>query len=348
MIIVGDRTIGDGSPAFVAAEVGINHNGDMGLAHKLIDAAADSGADGVKFQNYVTQDFVADPTITYSYVSRGTTVVESQHELFTRCELGSDDLAVLADHAVERGLTFFSTPTSEEGVAAVIAAGARILKNGSDFLGHLPLIAAMGRSGLPTILSTGMATIAEIDDAVRTFHDAGGTDIVLLHCTSTYPTEPAEVRLRRIPALRELFGCPVGFSDHTAGTAAAIGAVALGACVVEKHFTLDKDLPGPDHRFSADPAELRALVDGIRAVEAGLGDASVGPAPSELEGRRDFRLSCVAAGDLPAGHRVGPGDIVFRRPGSGLPPKDREVVIGRQLVRAVAAGHVFTTEDWGG
>src|SRR5207245_9324541 len=188
------------------------------------------------------------------------------------------------------------------------------------------------------MLSTGMATIAEIDDAVRTFHDVGGTDIVLLHCTSTYPTEPADVRLRRIPALRELFCCLVGVSDHTAGTAAAIGAVALGACVVEKHFTLDKDLPGPDHRFSADPAELRALVDGIRVVESGLGDASVGPAPSELDGRRDFRLSCVAARDFPAGHRVGPDDIVFRRPGSGLPPKDREVVIGRELVQAGPAG----------
>lgn len=348
MIVVGQRSIGEGSPAFVAAEVGINHNGDMGLAHKLIDAAADAGADGVKFQNYATEDFVADPTITYSYVSRGATVTESQHDLFTRCELGSDDLSALADHAVERGLTFFSTPTSEEGVAAVIAAGARILKNGSDFLGHLPLVAAMARSGLPTILSTGMATIAEIDDAVRTFHDAGGTDLVLLHCTSTYPTDPADVRLRRIPALHTLFGCPVGFSDHTAGTAAAIGAVALGACVIEKHFTLDKDLPGPDHRFSADPAELRALVDGIRVVEHALGDASLGPALSELEGRRDFRLSCVAARDLPSGHRVGAADVVFRRPGSGLPPKARGVVVGRELVRPVSAGHVFIAEDWGG
>jgi N-acetylneuraminate synthase/N,N'-diacetyllegionaminate synthase len=342
---LGTRAIGDGAPCFVAAEVGINHNGDLALAHRLIDEAAAAGADGVKFQSYRTEDFISDRSLEYEYVSEGRPVREPQFDMFKRYELPVAALAELRAHCDERGVVFFATPTSERGIDELAAAGAPLLKNGSDYLGHLPLVRAMGRSGIPTVLSTGMATLADVDEAVRAFRDAGGRELVLLHCTSSYPTPPGEVNLRAIPVLATAFGCPVGFSDHTDGVVAAIGAVASGACFVEKHFTLDRTLPGPDHRFSSDPAELTALVSAIREVEAELGSGEVGPTASEERGRDEFRLSCAAAAALPVGHELTGDDIVYRRPGSGLPPAAVSLLVGRRLARAVAAGAAIVPAD---
>jgi N,N'-diacetyllegionaminate synthase len=338
---LGGRLIGRGQPCFIAAEVGINHNGDVGLAHRLIDAAADAGADAVKFQSYRTEDFLSDETLSYEYESEGRKRTESQFAMFKRNELTSDQLAELQSHCEDRGVVFFSTPTSVEGVAELARTGSRLLKNGSDFLVHLPVIRAMAETGLPTVLSTGMATLGEIDDAVRAFRDAGGTDLVLLHCTSSYPAPAEDVHLRKIPTLASAFGCPVGFSDHTDGVSAAVASIPLGSCFLEKHFTLDRSLPGPDHRFSADPAELLALVSAVRAAESMLGDSAVGPSESEAEGRLNFRLSCVAARDLRAGQQLTEGDVAFRRPGTGLAPKANAWLIGRALRIDVPAGTVF-------
>ncbi len=337
----GGRQIGDGAPCFIAAEVGLNHNGDVGVAHALVDAAADAGADGVKFQNFSTEDFISDRTVTYEYVSEGRTVRESQYDMFKRYELPDEAWTELRDHCLDRGVVFFATPTGEHGLRQLVELDAPLLKNGSDYLVHLPLIRAMAQTGIPTVLSTGMSTAAEIDDAVAAFREAGGRDLVLLHCTSSYPTPPEDVNLRRIPALARRYGLPVGLSDHTWGTVAAVGAVALGACFVEKHFTLDRALPGPDHRFSSDPTELRALVDAVRTIEANLGDAEPGPAASELAGRRDFRISCVAARRLPVGHRVSEADVSFRRPGSGIPPKDVQLLVGKTLHEPLEPGDLF-------
>ena len=259
VVRVGERLVGEGQPCFLAAEVGINHNGDMDLAHRSIDAAAEAGADAVKFQNYHTEDFVSDRSLTYEYVSQGKTVVESQYDMFKRCELAAAQLRELREHCDRRGVVFFSTPTSEKGIQELLELGVPLLKNGSDYLVNLSLIRAMARTALPTVISTGMATLDDVKDAVEAFRGAGGKDLVLLHCTSSYPTPPGDVHLRKISALSAAFDCAVGFSDHTNGTVAAIGSVALGACMIEKHFTLDKNLPGPDHRFSADPGELRML-----------------------------------------------------------------------------------------
>jgi N-acetylneuraminate synthase/N,N'-diacetyllegionaminate synthase len=220
-----------------------------------------------------------------------------------------------------------------------------LLKNGSDYLTHLPLLRAMARTGLPTMISTGMATFDEIDQAVRAFRGAGGRDLALLHCVSVYPAAPEDVHLRKIPALAEAFGCPVGFSDHTEGVVAAIGAVLTGACVIEKHFTLDRGLPGPDHAFSSDLDEFRALAKGVRVAEKLGGEARLGPAPSEASGRDQYRLSCVAMRDLPGGHTLGEGDMAFRRPGTGIPPAQAELLVGRRLRRAVAAGSPLSAGD---
>jgi N-acetylneuraminate synthase/N,N'-diacetyllegionaminate synthase len=346
-ILIGSRRIGRGAPCFLVAEAGINHNGDIALAHKMIDAAAAAGADAVKFQNYRTEEFISDRALTHQYVSQGKSVVESQWELFKRCELSFAAFAELKQHCDEKQLIFFSTPSSEAGLNDLLRLGVPLLKNGSDFLGHLPLIRAMARTGLPTVISTGMATAQEMCDAIAAFRQAGGRELVLLHCTSSYPTPPEDAHLRKIVTLREEFHCPVGFSDHTEGVVASLGAVALGGCMIEKHFTLAKDMPGPDHHFSADPSEFRELVQSVRTLERQLGRTELGPADSERENRELARLSCAAARELSAGHRLDVADIVFRRPGTGFSPARVQELTNRRLSRLVPSGKIFEAEDLG-
>jgi N-acetylneuraminate synthase/N,N'-diacetyllegionaminate synthase len=244
------------------------------------------------------------------------------------------------------GIIFFSTPTSELGVRSLQKLQSPLIKNGSDFLTNLDLIRVMARTGIPTVLSTGMAVVGEIDDAVTAFREAGGENLILLHCTSSYPTPPADINLRRIQTLAATFGCLAGFSDHSEGPTAAVGAVALGACFIEKHFTLDKTLPGPDHRFSMDPRDLREFVSAIRTIEVGLGTSQLGPTPSEALGRSDFRLSCLARCDLAAGTRLTLEHLVYKRPGTGIPPKHGAWLLDLTLRRDVRRGHIFSWSDF--
>ena len=346
MVKVGNRTIGAGQPCFIVAEVGINHNGDMALARAMIDAAVAAGADSVKFQNYRTDDFLADRSLSHTYVSQGREVTESQYDMFKRYELTPAALMECKRHCDRCGVIFHSTPTSEEGIRELVALDSLVLKNGSDFLGHLPLIQCMARTGIPSVLATGMATLAEIDDAVRAFWAAGGHELILLHCTSAYPTPPDQVHLRKMHTLAEAFGCPVGFSDHTEGVEAAIGAVALGACWIEKHFTLDHGLSGPDHSFSLDPSEFKELVKAVRCVERELGCGPIGPTVAEEVGRRNFRLSCVAAHDLACGQLLTRTDIAFMRPGIGFPPKHASWFIGQRLKYKVNKGEVLLLKQF--
>ena len=325
----------------IAAEVGINHNGDMNLARQMIDAAANAGADAVKFQNYRTESFLFDRNLTYTYHSQGREITEPQFDLFKRCELGDGELTELADHCRERGVIFFSTPTDSTGVRTAVKAGAPLLKNGSDFLQNIPLLREMAAMRLPCAVSTGMAAEDEITTAVEAYRATGGVGLILVLCTSSYPTEPKDVGLARLPLLRERFSCLVGFSDHTEGSLAAAGAAALGACFIEKHFTTDRNLPGPDHRFSADPVSFKALVESVRAMETMLGSGTLEPQSSEVESRKLFRLSCVAATDLPAGHILGEQDVSFCRPATGFPPSALPQLLGRKLACAVSCGSAF-------
>ena len=342
---IGNRLLGDGEACFLVAEAGINHGGNVEVAHRLIDAASESGADAVKFQNYRTEDFLTDRSLRYAYAWGESIIEESQYEMFLRCELPGAALAELRRHCEERDVVFFSTPTSYETLAELVDSGAPLLKNGSDFIGHLPLIRAMAETGLPTVLSTGMATIEEIADAVGAFREAGGAGLVLLHCTSAYPTAPEDVHLKKIQSLRNTFECLVGFSDHSDGSVAALGAVALGACMVEKHFTLDRHEQGPDHRFSADPDGFLELSRAVRTLEKELGHGNLGPTDAEMAGRADYRLSCVAARALPEGHRLTRADIAFHRPGTGMPPKDVDDLIGKRLMHSVPSNHPFRRAD---
>jgi N-acetylneuraminate synthase/N,N'-diacetyllegionaminate synthase len=330
----------------IIAEIGINHNGDMRLAAESIRAAKSAGADIVKFQNYYTEDFISDHKLQYTYVSEGKEITESQFNMFKRYELSDTQVLELAEICRHESILFSSTPSNEKGIAVLQKAKVAYLKNGSDYLTNLFLIQAMARTHIPTILSTGMATLAEIDDAVRAFYNAGGNDLTLLHCTSSYPTPNEDTNLRKIPVLQATFACSVGFSDHTNGITAAIGAVILGATIIEKHFTLDKKLPGPDHAFSCDPAELTALVRAVHTVEAQLGESHLGFTEGEKQSRQQFTLSCVANSDLPSGHKICVQDIQYRRPGTGVRPKYAEWLIGRTLRSDISKGQPFQLDDF--
>jgi N,N'-diacetyllegionaminate synthase len=329
----------------LVAEIGINHNGDMELAEAMIRAAKDAGADAVKFQNYQTEDFLSDHSLKYRYQSQGREVEESQFAMFKRCELTNDHLRLLKKHSDDAGILFFGTPTNSSGVDSLCEIGSAYLKNGSDYLGHLPLIRHMARSGLHTILSTGMATQDEIDEAVEAFRTSGGADLTLLACTSSYPTPAAHANLRKITALAERYGCAAGFSDHTEGWVAAAGAVCLGATLIEKHFTTDRTLPGPDQWFSSDPVEFAELVRRVREMETLLGSSKLDPTPAEAHARKEYRLSCVAAHDLASGHVLSVADIAFRRPAGGLPPSQFETLVGKALRTPLGRGETFNLEQ---
>lgn len=344
-IRIGSRKIGTFHPAYIVAEIGINHNGDIDLAKKTIMAAKDAGADAVKFQNYKTEDFVPLRNVKYEYKSQGHIVKEYQYDMFKRYELNEQNLMDLKGFCDHVSIDFHSTPTSFEGVDLLKKIGVNVLKNGSDYLTNLELIEYMGKSGLPSVLSTGMALASEIDDAARAFKQTGNDQLILLHCTSQYPTPAPEVNLRKINTLREAFDCIVGFSDHSEGPWAAIGAITYGAYWIEKHFTLDKNLPGPDHSFSSDPEDFRHYVEGIRYVEKAMGTSRLGPTPEEETSRENYRLSCAARRDLNEGHIITEKDVMFIRPGTGLPPKQSKYIIGRTVKRNVLKGTLLEISD---
>lgn len=345
MIQAGNKIIGKGYPCFIAAEIGVNHNSDMELAKRMIDAAAEAGADAVKFQNYFTEDFILDKELTYTYISEGKEITESQYAMFKRYELSFEQLQLLKEHCDKKGVLFFSTPTSKRGIDDLMKLNVSLLKNGSDLLVNIPLIKEMAKTNIPTIISTGMALVSEIDNAVRAFEEAGGKELIILHCTSSYPTPSEDVNLLKLESLLKTFNYPVGFSDHTWGIEAGIAAVALGCYFVEKHFTLDKNLPGPDHRFSADPVEFKQLVTSIRKTEKMLGSSKIGPTKSEISARVSFRLSCAAARDIEKGETLTEQDIIFIRPATGLHPQFFNALVNKKSKLQFKKGQFINLND---
>lgn len=326
------------SNTFVIAEVGLNHNGDFALAVKSIEAAAEAGADAVKFQNYRIEDFLFDGSLTYTYSSKGREFTESLWDICKRCEMKREWLPLLKKLCDDLNVVFLSTPTSESGVNDLVDIGVTMIKNGSDYLTHLQLLRYMGTTGKTIIISTGMADRSDVQDAVDAVRSGGTSPIVLMHCTSSYPTKAIDVNLNRMLALNETFNLPVGFSDHTIGSAAAVQAVTLGACMLEKHFTLDQQLPGPDHWFSVNPLELKQYIEDVREAEQRMGSKNIEPAAIEKTSRDEFRLSLTASKDLFAGQKLVSQDFVISKPGRGLPPKYAEKIIGRELAMNVIKG----------
>ena len=342
-IEIAGRKIGPGQPCFIIAEAGVNHNGSLELALKLVDAAAAAGADAVKFQTFKADRLVTRNAPKAGYQVRATGDAGTQHEMLKRLELTEEDHRSLIAHCERRGVLFLSTPFDEESCDFLESLELPAFKLPSGELTNLPFLAHVAGKGKPVILSTGMATLQEVDTAVETIARSGNNRLVLLQCASEYPADPAEANLRAMASMRSSFGFPVGFSDHTPGMAAAIAAAALGACVVEKHFTLDREMPGPDHRASLEPEELAGMVRGIRVAESALGDGEKRPGAGEAATARAARKSLVAACDISAGTVLGPEHIAVKRPGTGISPGMRMRLLGRKTKVSVPAGTLF---DW--
>lgn len=338
------RIIGANQPCFIIAEAGVNHNGNMDLAHQLIDVAIQSGADAIKFQTFRAERLVTADAPKAAYQLETTSAGESQFEMLRRLELNADAHAALIAHCRDKHLVFLSTPFDEASADLLEALDVPAFKIPSGEITNLPFLSHVAHKNRPLIVSTGMAFLGEVETAVQTIEATDNHTLALLHCVSNYPANPADTNLRAMQTMAHAFNVPVGYSDHTSGIEVSLAAVALGACIVEKHFTLDRSLPGPDHRASAEPTELGALVRGIRMVEAALGDGRKQPAASEANTAAAARKSLVAACDIPAGTVLTEMMIAFRRPGTGLPPAMCEFLIGRSTRTTISTGTLLTLE----
>jgi len=341
---IGTRNIGVETEPYVIAEVGINHNGDLSTALKMVEVAKSSGADAVKFQTFKAEEFCGDPEQQFSYVSAGKKVTESMLSMFKRMELESIDWLKIKQHAEKVGIEFFSTPQNLSDLEVLLPLGIQAIKVGSDDLTNLPLISSYAKTGLPIILSSGMADIAEVHQALKAAGWFEGKEVAMLVCTSQYPTPTTDVNILRVSTLRAAFpNLLVGFSDHSQGNTAAIMATGLGAKIFEKHFTLSHDLEGPDHWFSLDPAELHGWVKAIRDSHNMLGSGIVAPTHEELKMRVLARRSIVALRDINEGDLIENTNVGLRRPGSGLAPEFLIEVLGRKTNRFIAKGQKL---DW--
>lgn len=340
-----------GSRCFVIAEAGINHNGSEELALRLVEAAAATGADAVKFQTF-SADKLCRPGTEKAAYQKCSSSGEDQHSMLRGLELPRAAYEQLYARADELGIEFMSTPFDEESADMLLDLGMRRLKIPSGELTNLPFLHYIGGKNVPVILSTGMATLEEVREAVdalraaRSQHNSWREgDLTLLHCTSSYPAPLEDVNLRAMQTLHRTFGLPVGYSDHTAGTRVAVAAVAAGAAVIEKHMTLDHDLPGPDHRASLDVEEFAEMVREIRTVEVILGSDEKKPSDGELPIRDLMRRSVVLRRSLSAGDQIAETDVVLLRPGYGIPPKDLFNLIGCRVAYDLPAGHVLAWSD---
>jgi N,N'-diacetyllegionaminate synthase len=325
---------------YVIAEAGVNHDGSVADAHALVDLAADTGADAIKFQTFDPASLVSASARTAAYQS-ASTGIGTQRELLDQYVLPAEAWPELRDHAIERGLDFMSTAFDLVSLDLVCTLGVHALKLGSGELTNQPLLTEVARRGLPVLCSTGMGTEAEVADAVGWLAQAPG--LLLMHCVSSYPAPVEQANLRALTTMRRRFGVPVGWSDHTVGTVTAVAAVALGAAALEKHVTLDRSRPGPDHAASADRDGFLAYVRAVRDAHAALGDGVKRPMPAEANTAPLVRRSWHAARDLHVGDRLEAADLALLRPADGIAPSDN--VVGRRLARAVAGGSPLRPDD---
>ena len=343
---VGRFQIGPGNPCFVIAEAGVNHNGDMELAHKLIDAAKESNADAVKFQSFVAEDLVTPDAMKAGYQVQTTGSNGNQYDMLKKLELTGDQQAALKFHCDEIDILYLCTPYEEKSAELLQSLNVAAYKVASTDTTNTPFLRYLAESNIPIILSTGMCNLGEVEDSVNELKSNGLLGkIVLLHCTSEYPAPIDEINLRAMKTMEQAFGCPVGFSDHTPGIGASPWAVALGGCVVEKHFTLDRDLVGPDHMASLEPPELKQLVKMIRDVEAALGDGIKRLMTSETKNKSKMQKSLTIKRNVPAGETIRAEDLTCKRPGDGLMPKWFDKVIGQKTIRDIEENRFLTLAD---
>jgi N,N'-diacetyllegionaminate synthase len=345
---------------FIIAEAGVNHNGSVEIAKRLIDAAVDTGADAVKFQTFKTEKVVTLAAEKAKYQFMNTGADGSQFEMLKRLELSPEAFKELLSYCEEKDMTFMSTPFDAESVDLLDKLGMNIFKISSGEITNKPLIQHVASKKKVIILSTGMSDLGEVEKAIGWINQIWATDkqsiismsthqpvkpLTLLHCVSNYPVRAEDVNLNAIKTMEVAFGLPVGYSDHTMGIEVAIAAVALGARVIEKHLTLDRDMEGPDHKASLEPNELKTMVNAIRTIEKAMGDGIKRAAESEIDTIKIARRSLVAARDIKAGETVLSDDILIKRPGSGIPAEFKDIIVGMQLESDINVDSVIRWED---
>jgi len=341
-IRIGERVVGPDQPCFIIAEAGSNHDQKLSQAHKLVDLAADARADAVKFQSFVAPKIAASTTHPIARIHFGG--ANSLYELYEKMQLPREWQAELSVHSRERGIIFLSTPFDEEAVDELDELGVPAFKIASFELLHLPLLRHVAKKKKPVILSTGMANLGDIEQAVNAIRGVGLEEIALLHCAINYPSKYESVNLAAMDTMAQAFQVPIGYSDHTPGISVPIAAVARGACIFEKHFTLNRQLPGADHSFALEPDELKAMVAGIRQAEAAIGSPIKQAAADEIEHLARGRRSLFASVDIPAGTVITREMVSILRPGVGLAPSLLEMVVGRRTQHAIGRNEPITWE----
>ena len=343
----GNVPVGPGHLPYVIAEIGSNHNGDMDLCFQMIDAAAKAGAHAVKFQSWSERTLIAkeeyERNTSYSDTKKH---FGSLHEMVVKYQFTPEQHVEALGHCKTRGIAFSSSAFSIAEVDLLDELDVPFIKIASMDINHFELLTHAARTGRPLVISTGMATLGEIEAALSVVRGQGNEESVLLHCVSIYPPEEDAIHLRNIAMLSSAFDVPVGFSDHTLGTAIPLASVACGACVIEKHFTTDTNLSGWDHAISADPHEMAEIVDGSRKVFRALGSTARVVSAAEAEKRKKMRRSLVTRRALPAGHRIGEGDLDAKRPGTGIAPDEMRYVLGRRLTTSVGEDKVLRWSDF--
>jgi len=337
--------ITDADRCLVIAEAGVNHNGSLELAKQLVNAAVKADADAVKFQSFQAKHLACTQAPKADYQLQTTLSGETQYEMLQKLEISKQFQNEISEYCHQEDIQFLSTPFDEESADIIDKIGVPVFKISSGEITNLPFLEYIASKNKPMILSTGMSYLSEIDRAVSTIYATGNHRLALMQCVSNYPADPGDVNLRAIRTMAENFNIPVGYSDHTPGIEIALAAVTLGACVVEKHFTLDQTLPGPDHKASLEPVELVAMVAGIRKIERAMGTGRKIPAQSEAENRTVIRRSLAAAVDIPPGAVLKPAMLKSLRPASGLSPVFMDHVNGCRAKRLLKSGEFIAWSD---
>ncbi|MBU1322770.1 N-acetylneuraminate synthase [Patescibacteria group bacterium] len=346
IIKIGNREIGPGKPCFIIAEAGVNHNGDVELAEKLVYAAAETGADAVKFQTFKAEQVVVQEALTVAYQKRNTGK-DSQIDLLKPLELPESAYPRLIRVCEKAGIMFLSTPHGHIESAEFLRDKVPVWKVASGDLTNNPFLTYLGQSGKPIILSTGYATIEEIKEAVQVIEKTGNKQLVILHCVSNYPCPAEEANVAAVLDLQKHFpDYPIGFSDHTMGIEADIIAAAYGATVIEKHFTLDCSMPGPDQKNSLEPTQFKQMVNSVRLTEKLIGTGLKVPQPGELQNKSIARRSIVAAEDIKKGTIITGTMLTIKRPGTGIEPKMLEQIIGKKASREIKTDELLKPNDW--
>lgn len=337
------------SEPYIIAEIGANHNGDIDLAKKIIDSAKECGADAVKFQSWTPKSLIAreeyDRNQSYDDGDGGKKHFGSLKEMVEKYYLREDQHFELKEYCEKIGIDFCSSPFSKEEVDLLMKLDVPFLKVASMDVNNLGLLKYMAKTQKPIILSTGMSTVSEIEKAIKTIESQGNDQIILLHCISIYPPKYEDIHLNNITMLQSTFDYPVGFSDHTIGTSIPLASISLGTCVIEKHFTLDKDMPGWDHQISADPEELKEIVKESKNIQKSLGNFSRTVTQDEESKKLKFRRSAVAGRELKKGDIIQEDDVEFKRPGTGISPDELKYLVGRKLKNDILTDELINWED---